>query len=336
MGIAAAALIVSFPTWLTLVARAGNDALACAFAAAGVAITASRSQGLRAAVAEAVLWAAAIATKLYTWPVLIVPVVIWVQQRASRSRIALVSGAVLIAAVVTLADLRSRTGNLFGVVAFDRPGGARYDAAMNFGEIFRVTIATAAWTSGEHWNAMTPFAMAICFGPVLAACGYAGLRYGERRFLLLAAIALAAFAAAQAFNVASCLMARRAGNPVPIGGKEGWYWFVLAPVVIPVLLSPVLKRAWGAAVVLWIVSWDVIVHECMLFHDFAGSTSPANPTALFRWGPLHAPFTVSLSGIGVGPFVEYLIALRAVHLLSLTALLGLAMVRSRVAWTKST
>jgi len=332
-GIVAAALIASFPTWLTLVARAGNDALACALVAAGIAISSSQPVRVRGALVEAAVWAAAVATKLYAWPVLIVPGVMWIQQRTSRTRVAIVIAACTTAAMATLFDLRSRTANLLGVVAFDRPGGEKFAAGVDFGEIVRVTIASAAWTSGEHWNAMTPLAIAICFGPLLAVCASAlwtaAARPRFRPQIVLTTIALITFAAAQFFNVISCVLARRAGNPVPIGGKEGWYWYVLAPIVIPLLLSPALKRKTGVALAVWIVGWDVIVHECMLFHDYAGSTSPADPTLLFRWGPLYPPFSVSLSGIGVGPLTDHLIALRAVHLVALTALLGFATIFAR-------
>jgi hypothetical protein len=64
------------------------------------------------------------------------------------------------------------------------------------------------------------------------------------------------------------------------------------------------------------VIWDVIITEGALFHDFAGMTSPAYPTMLSRWGPLHAPFTASLDGIGVGPLAAWTTAIRVIHLIA--------------------
>src|SRR5207248_3344885 len=93
---------------------------------------------------------------------------------------------------------------------------------------------------------------------------------GTPAFLALAV--LFAFALAQTYNVVACVLARRGGNPIPIGGKEGWYWYVLAPVVVPALLVPALAR-WRA-VAWWLVAWDVVITEGALFHDYAGTASP--------------------------------------------------------------
>ena len=135
---------------------------------------------------------------------------------------------------------------------------------------------------------------------------------GTPAHLALAFAALAAFALAQTYNVVACVLARHGGNDIPIGGKEGWYWYVLAPVIVPALLMPAVKR-WRA-VAWWIVIWDIIITEGALFHDFAGMTSPAHGSMLFRWGPLHAPFTAPLDGIGVGPLAAWTMAIRIVHL----------------------
>jgi hypothetical protein len=83
-------------------------------------------------------------------------------------------------------------------------------------------------------------------------------------------------------------------------------------VIIPALLVPAIKR-WRAAAY-WIVIWDIIITEGALFPDFAGMTSPAHGSILFRWGPLHAPFTAHLDGIGVGPLAAWTTAIRIVHL----------------------
>jgi hypothetical protein len=85
-----------------------------------------------------------------------------------------------------------------------------------------------------------------------------------------------------------------------------------APIVIPALLAPALAR-WRMAA-WWLVAWDVIITEIALFHDFAGVSSAAHGSLLFRWGPLQPPFTAHLSGIGVGPLAAWTTALRLVHL----------------------
>ena len=71
------------------------------------------------------------------------------------------------------------------------------------------------------------------------------------------------------------------------------------------------------------VALRVIITEGALFHDWAGTSSPAHPSALFRWGPFHMPFTAALDGIGVGPLTSQIVLLRIVHLAALAALFGL-------------
>lgn len=69
--------------------------------------------------------------------------------------------------------------------------------------------------------------------------------------------------------------------------------------------------------------------DVALFHDFDGTSSPAHPTALFRWGPLHLPFTAHLDGIGVGPLAGAVVLLRIVHLAALFALQSLSRLHDR-------
>jgi hypothetical protein len=321
IGVAAAALIVSLPTWLTLVLRASNDAMACAFVAIALVLTAHAPRRLPGRLAEALAWAAAVATKLYTWPVLIVPILL------RRRKAAWILAACAVAVVLTVADLRARSGNPLGLVPFDRPAAATTPkASLDFGEIVRVTIASAAWTSGEHWNAMRPPAIALSFGPILLAL-FAGIWSDWRKGIQASPslyravlIALLTFGAAQVFNII-VVVARRGGASVVLG-KEGWYWYVLASLIVPALFSPALSKAWGPALAAWIAGWDVLVHEGALFRDYAGATSPEHPGTLFRWGPLGGP--VSLEGIGVGPFTEHLLGLRGLHLAALAALIILA------------
>ena len=87
----------------------------------------------------------------------------------------------------------------------------------------------------------------------------------------------------QAANVIACVVTR---SP-QIGGKEGWYWFVLAPVLVPALLAPAIERSrW---LIWWIAAWDIVITDCQLIPTWLGLTSPAHPSLLFRWGPMHLP-----------------------------------------------
>ncbi|MEA2414077.1 MAG: hypothetical protein QOI58_734 [Thermoanaerobaculia bacterium] len=314
IGILGGALLVSLPTWETLVMRAGNDAFACMLAAIAVLISVSAPKRLIGIAAEAIVWGLALNAKMYTWPLLIILPLLWRRQRASKSRVIAVAIVAAIAVLLTFAELSARTQNPLGVVAFDRPGGVVYVAKVNIGEIVRVTIASFAWTSGQHNDALRPIAIALYLVPIFAVAILAVRRRDAAgpAAVTPAFLALGAFALAQTYNVVACVLANRGGNPIPIGGKEGWYWYVLAPVIIPALLVPAVKR-WRAAA-WWIVIWDVIITEVALFHDFAGTTSPAHGSMLFRWGPLHAPFTAHLDGIGVGPLAAWTTAIRIVHL----------------------
>jgi hypothetical protein len=311
IGILGGAILVSLPTWETLVMRAGNDASACMLAAIAVLISVCAPKRALGIAAEAIVWGLALNAKMYTWPLLIILPILWWRQRATKSRVIAVTIVAAIAILLTFAELSSRTRNPLGVVAFDRPGGVVYEARVNISEIVRVTIASFAWTSGQFNDALRPMAIALYLGPILIAVLVAKR---SKQPVQLALAALGAFALAQTYNVIACVLANHGGNPIPIGGKEGWYWYVLAPVLVPALLVPAVKR-WRA-ITWWIVIWDIVITEVALFHDFAGMTSPAHGSMLFRWGPLHLPFTASLDGIGVGPLAAWTTAIRVVHLIA--------------------
>lgn len=259
-GIVAAGLLAAIPTWETLVVRAGNDAFACAMVAVAIAISASG----RSVFAEVLFWALAIAAKLYTWPLAIALLFFWRWQRAPRLRVIAVVAACAISAALTMTDLASRTGTAIGV-HFAHTG-----RALGVADLVKVTIASAAWTSGEHWDALRPAGVALYLLPIAAAVAVSARR---RDLLALSAAVLAAFFLAQAVNVA------KSGW---VGGGEGWYWFVLAPVLVPALLAPAVKRF--PFVVLWILMWDAII-TAQLFQTWAGHRSPEHPSLLFRWGP---------------------------------------------------
>jgi hypothetical protein len=259
-GIVAAGLVAFMPTWQTLVLRAGNDAFACALVAVALAI----SLRGRSIIAELLFWALAIAVKLYTWPLAIALLFFWRWQRASRGRIVAVTAACALSAALTMIELASRTGTAIGV------NFAHSGRALGVVDLLKITIASAAWTSGEHWDALRPLGIALYVVPIAAAVAFAARR---RDLLAFAAAVLAAFVLAQAVNVV------KSGW---VGGGEGWYWFVLVPVLVPTLLAPAVKRY--PLVALWIVGWDVVI-AAQLFQTWAGHRSPARPSLLFRWGP---------------------------------------------------
>jgi hypothetical protein len=335
-GVVVAVLIASMPTWITLVIRASNDAMACALAACAIAVSASQREadvssarprdGAAIAahertrrplplitVLEALLWALAIATKLYVWPIAIVAVVFWRIQRGSYTRIVIVVGACAMSALLTMHYLSAHTHNAFGDFGFDAPAHHGAAVPIAWAQMAKITIASLIWTSGQHADALRPLAMLLYVLPLIAIA-----RARKSPYFVAAAFALGAFALAQAVNAGAFVrQARAAGLALPLGGKEGWYWYALAPLAICLFA----KHARMAAV--WFIAWDVVITEGALFHDYAGVTSPAGKNVLFTWGPLHAPFTAHLAGIGVGPLAGHLIALRVVHIALAGALFAL-------------
>src|ERR1051325_2764645 len=272
-GILAATCVAFIPTWETLVTRASNDAFACALVAVALAMS-SRAERrtpcrggflapLGMTLAEAVFWALAVAAKLYTWPLAIALPFFWRWQRASRWRVAIVIAACATSAALTMTDLASRTGTAIGV-HFTHAGGA-----LSVVDLIKVTIASAAWTSGEHWDALRPLGIALYALPIVVAIALSARR---RDLLLLAAAVLAAFALAQAVNFV---------KSARVGGGEGWYRFVTVPIVVPALLAPAVKRF--PFVALWIVAWDAVI-TTHLVQTWAGRMTPGNPSRLFRWG----------------------------------------------------
>ena len=272
IGILGGAILVSLPTWETLVMRAGNDAFACMLAAVAVLISVCAPRRPLGIAAEAIVWGAGaeredVHVAAADHPAVSVVASASAEDARDRGDDRFADRASLL----TFAELSSRTRNPLGVVAFDRPGGVVYEAKVSISEIVRVTIAQRSrGRRGSSTMRCGRSAIALYLGPILIAVLVALRRRTQRASRRDASVpgARCAFALAQAYNVVACVLARRGGNAIPIGGKEGWYWYVLAPVVIPALLVPALKR-WRAAA-WWIVIWDVIITEGALFHDFAG------------------------------------------------------------------
>lgn len=334
-GVLAAALLPLLPTWLTLVVRAGNDSLACALLACALLVTLCHPEPRRRGLdlpaparrsfvlsgtqddrlgpiaLEALLWAAALATKLYTWPALIIVLFFWPK---SRKRLLICGGACAVSLALTIAFLASHTRNPVGVFGFDAPvAQAAVRQPVAYGEMLKITLASAVWTAGQHGDALRLGGMLLYALPLLAIL-LIGLRHARQRRLVLAS--LAAFGVAQLVNAAAFIrQAQAAGLALPLGGKEGWYWYVLAPLVVALVFPQTPLRL----LAVWLLAWDVVIHECALFHDFAGTSTPAHSSFLFRWGPLHAPFTAPLDGIAVGPLAGALAALRLISVAALVA-----------------
>jgi len=213
---------------------------------------------------------------LYTWPILIVLPFFWRSQRAERKRIVATAIACAIGLGLTVAELAHRTKNPLGLFAFD-PAPVRAVSIHVF-EMVKIWVFTLAWTSGQHWDALRPLGLILYVVPIVIVIVWSRIRP-------IAWWTIAAFALAQIVNAAAYM--RTAQNGLPAGGKEGWYWYALVPILVPAMLAPAVARfrilAW------WIVAWDVLITDCELIPTWAGLTSPAHPSLLFRWGPMHVP-----------------------------------------------
>jgi hypothetical protein len=343
-GLLAGALLVVAPNWLSLVGRVSNDSLACGLLAVAVALSLRRRIGIPGVAAEAAVWAGAVATKLYAWPaVVLLP---WLWRKSPRRewlRITIVALAVALSLVSTALDLKARTGTFFGSQAFDQAAARTANlgsiTSLEWGKWLRVFFASAVWMPGQHGDALRPLGMALYVLPVLAFATIAMLRRPptrrEQGFLLAAAITLSAFGVAQAVNAAGFV--RRAleeGKLIPAGGAEGWYFWSQAPFLFGVLLAVLLvpRRSRPIAVVilvLWLLAWDVLLHEGGLFRDWAGLASPATPGTLFRWGTRSHELTGSLDRLAVtsasGVPAAMLLILRAGNVAATLLLAGLVL-----------
>ncbi len=335
-GLLAGALLASLPTWEALVARASNDALACLLLAIAIAATLTGPRRAGGFVIEGLAWGGAVAAKLYTWPAAIVLPLFWLRQRAPRRRIAVVlalSGASLAA---TFWDLGARTRNPIGVFEFDPVARAAANAPpIDWIGALKTFVLTFAWTSGQHWNALTPLGLVLFAVPVATAvvAGAWRARDAETRPLLrIAAVTAGVFAIAQVVRfIAFMRSARAAGVAMPAGAKEGWYWYALAPVLGGILVTLALRglrsRVAVALFVAWVALWDVGLHEFALFRDYAGWTSPAHRGVLVRWGAVEKRPPTDLATMAVGPFAEQAVPIRAAHLALLAALTVLVLRR---------
>lgn len=294
-GLLAAALLGSFPTWVTLVGRASNDALAVGAASLAIAFSTKRQLGPHGIVAEALLWSLAVATKATTWPLLVVIPIAAVTRRWPVRRLAPVALSACAALVLTALDLQARTGSPLGDQGLTTgalaPTSVPGSAAIP--KMAKVLFASAIWPGAQHGNALTVLGMALFTLPLLAIFGVLGCRATRRpRVLPLLLGACAAFAAAQAIHAWGFVReAIKSGRSEPLGGFEGWYLWTLGPLVLSILVGWSFANArrhasLPALFLVWTMAWDLRIHEGALFRDYAGETGPEAPSSLFRWGPL--------------------------------------------------
>ncbi|MGH9458900.1 MAG: ArnT family glycosyltransferase [Thermoanaerobaculia bacterium] len=335
-GILAGALLATTPTWLTLVARASNDALSVAAIAVALWITFLAPESARGWIAEGAAWGFALATKLYAWPAAAILPLVWRIQRASWRRWVVVSSLGAIGFALTVVDLATRTDNPLGLFAFDRAEASGRSAAVDVAwtEAAKIFVLTFAWTSGQHQNALTPAGLVLFSGPIflfVAAGIVAVARRRELRPMLgVVALTVAVFGFAQIVKFLAYLRHAEGGAGVlPAGGKEGWYWYALAPVFYGVLLSLILRtflraRAGGTIAVClfvaWVAAFDMTVHERGLFRDYEGLTTPAVRGLLVRWGPSPALEPGGGRRMAVGPIAEWAAFFRGMHLGALLAI----------------
>ncbi|HYX22212.1 MAG TPA: hypothetical protein VFA98_15320, partial [Thermoanaerobaculia bacterium] len=120
-GFLAGLLLLSTPTWIALVARAGNDALACAALAVALLFSARPGESWPSRIGEAASWAVSAASKLYAWPAALLLPLLWPRD-ASRTRRLVVVLAIVASVAATALDLQARTGNPTGKFELRTPG----------------------------------------------------------------------------------------------------------------------------------------------------------------------------------------------------------------------
>jgi hypothetical protein len=298
-GLLAGLLLLATPDWVTLVARAGNDAPACMALAVALLLSSRRDGGRWASVAEAGWWAAAIALKVYTWPAALLLPLVW-PRHSARGRRLLVAGSVGIAGVLTALDLVARTGNPIGSQAFWRPEisvsgvSLEHFAKLPWWQITKVFLGTAIWTSGQHANFFRPAGLGLFLLPwiVLAVSALLVARSVPVAALRLLAAAAAVFAVAEVahgwgllWDVGTSPVARQTA------GLPGWYLHAFDPIWFGVgggwAVATLVRRRWTGVLVVCLVGMfatDLFVTEGALFCDYAGLSLPSLPGTFFRWG----------------------------------------------------
>ncbi|MGE5412967.1 MAG: hypothetical protein ACM3NW_02240, partial [Syntrophomonadaceae bacterium] len=346
VGFLAGLLLVATPTWITLVARAGNDALACAALAVALLFSAGPDGGWAARAAEAGTWFVAAATKLYAWPAALLLPLVWPKD-TSRSRRIVVVAAVAVAVTLTAIDLNARNENPTGKFELRAPGAA----ALSFDSLRRLAghpwleyakafVASAIWTSGPHADFLRKAGVVLFLAPwiLLVAAGIAARRDLPRRRLALLLAAAVVFAVAEFGQAWGAIrQSLLAPAPMPSVGLAGWYVHAFDPIWFGAGLGFAIaasrRRGWTvllAASLAGALLADLLVTEGALFPAFAGLSSPKAPGALFRWGggdPWQALVRLGRVGVGLSsPWVA--VGLRAVEIAAFAALTALGLRRS--------
>jgi hypothetical protein len=299
-GFGAGLLLVATPTWITLVARAGNDAPACAALAVAILLSVRPDRGWAARLAEAAAWAAAIALKLYTWPAALLLPLLW-PRRSPISRRAATAAAVLASGLVTASDLAARTGSTIGRTAAWSPGGAPLTLdllvrwiSLPWLQFLKVFVGSAIWTSGEHANFLRPPGLVLFVLPWLALLAAAVISFGRMpgRARAILGVAAAVFLVAEIGQSWGYLREEAAGGASSgSAGLAGWYVHALDPIWYGVgagfALAMLAERRLAPAA--WLIFagaflGDLGVTEGALFRDYAGLSSPHTPGVFVRWG----------------------------------------------------
>ena len=345
-GILAGALLGSFPTWVTLVGRATNDALAVSAVSLAIALSTKRRLGPVAIVAEALLWSLAVASKATTWPLLVVITIAAATRHWPVRRLIFVAVSAFAALTLTAIDLRSRTGSILGDqgLTAEPVTSTSIAGSAAISKMVKVLVSSAIWPGAQHGNALTVLGMALFTLPLFAVLGLMALRAAKTpRELPVLLGSCAAFAAAQAIHAWGFVReAIRSGRPEPLGGFEGWYLWTLGPLVFSLLIGWSFANArryvlLPALFLVWTMAWDLGIHEGGLFRDYAGETGPEARSLLFRWGPSGTRDGVDdrlalLSAAGLPRGYRY--AFRTMNLAALAALgfFALRGPRHRVRW----
>lgn len=284
-----AALLLLTPTWLTLTVRASNDALACFAITLAIVITWLGYE--RNAIAEGVAWGVAAATKLYALPLMACIPLFWFQQRTTRRRMLIVGSIIAAALIASTIEVGTRSRNPTGLFAFDPVDGTlgiEHLRLMPWDEVFKTFLLTLGWTSGQHWNALTPvgFVLIVVLYTAPWAIGWVRREWRpDRRGLAVLGAVVVAFAAAQLVNLLG--YARSAGpGELPAGGKEGWYWYSMLPLVLIVAASSIRRnhRLFLGMVMVCGLVVDIGLSELALYLDYAGTNCPDVAGLLVRWG----------------------------------------------------
>ena len=299
-GVLSGLLLIAAPSWIALVARAGNDSLACGALALGVLLSTLPDGGWGRRTAEAVSWAAAIGTKLYAWPAALLLPLLW-PKGDSRARRVFVAAAAAAAAALTALDLAARTGNPIGKVEFAAAGriGLTADslgrlASLPWFQYFKVFVGQAIWTSGQHANFLRGLGILLFLAPWFLLVG-GGLRSigamprSSARLLLAAALFFAIAEAGQAWG--QLRQEVLADVPSRSAGLAGWYAHAFDPIWFGVgfgVALSALRRRWPSGALALVVAatflGDLCLTERALFRDFAGLSSPLTPGRFVRWG----------------------------------------------------